>query len=140
MTSDWLEPRSITCPSCSADLFRVDHSPFYDAWFLYCDHCPRRAEVTFYDPAISELGALGTDDRFREIEKRLRPCSCGGHYLFLAPRRCTTCATVVLEGGDSADLWPGCYSIPEDRDPTAAELNCVAQFEARHIQRANLWL
>lgn len=135
----WLEPESIACPSCSASLFRVGHSPFYDSWFLYCDRCPRRAEVSFYDPVVSQLGDIPATDRFHEIERRLRPCSCGGQYQFLAPRRCTTCAAIVLGDGESVDLWPGFLSGPQDREPTESEQNAVDDFEATHVQRGSLW-
>lgn len=139
MRSDWLHPAQISCPSCSAALFTVDRSPFYDDWVLYCDRCPRRAEVSFYDPVVVALGNVSAAERFGEIERRLRPCACGGRYLFSAPRRCVTCSCVVLDGRAYVDIWPAVYSIPDDRDPTEAEEREVVAFEDKFIQRLNLW-
>ena len=52
---DWLNGRPIVCTSCGYQLYRVDHSPFDDGWLLYCDCCPRRVDVSFYDPVVRQI-------------------------------------------------------------------------------------
>src|SRR5690349_7695854 len=53
--TNWLHGERIACPSCQQPLYRVDHSPFYDEHLLYCDRCPIRVEVSFYDPVYHHL-------------------------------------------------------------------------------------
>jgi hypothetical protein len=81
---NWLHGERIECPQCHQPLYRVDHSPFYDEDFLYCDQCPIHVEVSRYDPAYDQVVRTlppGHDyaTRMRAIEARLKPCSCGGH-------------------------------------------------------------
>src|SRR5688500_15130738 len=103
----WLNPRLLNCPCCDAQLFAVDHSPFYDEWYLYCDSCACRAEVSFYDPIAGAIAAPTFEERCALIERALRPCDCGGAFRFSAPRRCPSCRTLVIDGSTGVDLWPG---------------------------------
>lgn len=34
---NWFNANVFPCPHCGAQLFRVDRSPMYDAYHLYCD-------------------------------------------------------------------------------------------------------
>ena len=80
----------IHCPHCHLLLERVDHSPFLDNYWLYCNRCPIRVEVSSYDPVLEQVQnqvrqATGTDrgERYygalmRAVEARLNPCRCGG--------------------------------------------------------------
>ena len=138
---DWLNPSFLTCTCCKAKLFSVEHSGFYDAWFLYCDRCANRAEVSFYDAVVSAAPpSARPEDRFQAVERRLRPCSCGGNFGFTCARRCPFCQAVVIEGPTSVDLWPDTYGIDLDaREPTPADERAVAAFEAQYIRSTNLW-
>lgn len=104
------------------------------------NHQRHRAGSRFYDPTVKTISAaLPVHARFREIEARLGSCSCGGRYLFGAPRRCWNCSAIVLDGQESVDLWPATHSIPEGREPTQEEVRVVADFEAAHVRRHNFW-
>jgi hypothetical protein len=50
----------LTYTGCHEQLYRVDHSPFYDCYFLYCDHCPMLADISFYDPSWHRSPLAGT--------------------------------------------------------------------------------
>jgi hypothetical protein len=137
----------IPCPQCQSQLYRVDHSPFYDSYFLYCDTCANRAEVDFYDPVflaitneLTERGHLDYATRMAAIEARLRPCSCGGHFRHDAARRCHICLAPVLSGELDVDLWPEVYGINVDeRDPTGEEAAQAEAFDTQHIRREHIW-
>jgi hypothetical protein len=148
-TSDdnWLNATIITCPHCKSQLYRVDHSPFYDAYFLYCDACANRVEIGFYDPVftaitdeLTEQGRLDYTSRMAIIEARLRPCACGGHFRHDAARRCHICLTPVISGESDVDLWSEIYGINVDeRDPTDEEAAQAEAFDSKHVYRENIW-
>lgn len=119
-----LDNRDITCAQCKATLGWVLHSPFYDEHYLYCDSCPRRVEVSFYDPEtvkineqffseeVADDGENKNEDEvwaayFMALEERLAPCPCGGTFRHNAPRRCLYCSAVIPEDPDGRDVWPG---------------------------------
>lgn len=79
--TNWLHMEELECPVCREKLYRVDHSPFYDEHFLYCDHCPIRVEVRFYDPVYQHLvqQVVPNESRkypalMRTLEFHLKPC------------------------------------------------------------------
>jgi predicted nucleic acid-binding Zn ribbon protein len=134
-THNWLHAEHLRCPACYADLWRVDHSPFYDEAFFYCDTCPRHAEVSYYDPQYRDAAA---DEiiRIHEVEAHLKPCVCGGHFRFAAARRCPTCWTpVIVEDPAGIDLFYWEPFLDED----APELEPAAQ-KIQHLARTDdLW-
>ena len=145
----WLRPRVIACPQCATRLFCVDHSPFDDAYLLYCDRCARAAEVSFYDSGMvavrNELKRQGTpspnhEALMRGIEGRLLLCSCGGCFRHDASRRCFRCGAEVVTGEPGVDLSPytGCED-QQDRDPTAEEQAVYDRFVAEFIRKVGLW-
>src|SRR5215212_7463474 len=109
-----LHAQVIECPRCRTALYQVDHSPFYDEYFLYCDQCANHVEVSYYDPVMQAIdaevktqhGALDHAALMSEIEQRLRPCTCGGHFRSNAARRCYHCRTEIIIGASGVDLWP----------------------------------
>ncbi|HXD88748.1 MAG TPA: hypothetical protein VN641_19820 [Urbifossiella sp.] len=140
---NWLEAEVVACPGCGERLFAVIHSPFCDDHRLYCDRCPRAAEVSFYDPVcmavVDKLPADRTwEQTMAAIEPLLRPCACGGRFRGDAPRRCPSCATVVPAAARK-DVSP--YAGCEDgsRDPTPEVQAAYDQFEAASIRREQLW-
>lgn len=147
---NWLDGRAIVCVSCVRSLWRVVRSPFYDSWLLYCDQCPKRAEVSYYDnevTAIQHALATGGDSvplqsarMYREIERRLAPCDCGGRFRLSADRRCHGCHAVVLVGSDAdgIDLWPH-WSGADFGDPTPEEEKEWGEFESAFIRSDGLW-
>jgi hypothetical protein len=145
----WLRPRVIACPQCATRLFRVDHSPFDDAYLLYCDRCPRAAEVSFYDPGMDRVRREltrenipdpGYEALMRGIEARLLPCSCGGRFRHDASRRCFHCGAEVVTGEPGVDLSPytGCED-QQDRDPTDEEQAVYDRFVAEFIRKEGHW-
>src|SRR5262249_29333407 len=105
---NWLHGAKVVCPSCGQALWRVDHSPFYDEDFLYCDCCPIHAEVSFYDPAYTAVARdfpRFTEAFRRALEGRLKPCSCGGTFRYDAARRCLAChSPVIVDDPSGVDL------------------------------------
>jgi hypothetical protein len=141
---NWLEAEAVACPGCGGRLFAALHSPFCDDYRLYCDRCPRAAEVSFYDPvckaAVDELPDGRTwEQTMAAVEPLLRPCACGGRFRGDAPRRCPACSAVVPAAARK-DLSP--YTGCEDgsRDPTPEEQAAYDRFEAAFIRREQLWV
>ncbi|HWE18887.1 MAG TPA: hypothetical protein VG758_17150 [Hyphomicrobiaceae bacterium] len=146
---NWLDGHAIACPSCQLPLWQVVHSPFYDNWFFYCDRCSRRADVSFYDAevkAIYDAFVAGGDSRFqsermyREIERRLAPCDCGGQFRKSADRRCHGCHAVVLAGAnaDDIDLWPHWPGAQLD-ELTPQQEREMQEFEKNFVRSESLW-
>jgi hypothetical protein len=145
--NNWLHAAIISCPQCQNHLYRVDHSPFYDSYFLYCDTCANRVEVDLYDPIfvaitnqLTELGQMNYATRMAAIEERLQPCSCGGNFRHNTARRCHICFALVLDGELDVDLWPATYGINVDeREPTDEETAQAEAFDAQHVRREHIW-
>jgi hypothetical protein len=145
----WLRPKVIECPRCGVRLFRVEISPFYDCYFLWCDQCPRRVEVSFYDEPMKQIQAeVAKQDKesryeplMRAIENRLQSCVCGGHFRHDSPRRCFSCNFEVIVGDTAMDLSPctGWEDHPE-RDPTAEEEERYNRFQREFVRKDSLWL
>jgi len=142
--TNWLHGEPIACPACYHPLYRVDHSPFYDEHFLYCDHCPIRVEVSFYDPVYQHLRqTLSPDDGdtyvalMRVLEGRLNPCICGGTFRHDAPRRCFSCHTAVISDDPiGVDLWDDRFST---NDPTEEEVEEMSRLMAPFIRTEDMW-
>jgi len=145
-TNSWLHPGLICCSRCQEALYCVDHSPFYDCYFFYCERCANRAEVGFYDPVYTALfneiatgQGWAVSNLMSAVEQRLKLC-CGGHFRHDAPRRCHACQTEVITNAPWVDLWPSYYALDVDeRDPTEEEFALVEAFEARRLRRSDLW-
>ena len=145
-SDNWLHVERISCPQCHELLFRVDHSPFYDSFFFYCEQCANRVEVGLYDPIYETLSNQITEQKgttlalMRAIEQHLRPCECGGRFRYDAPLRCHRCLAEVVVNSPGVDLWPGYYDVNVDeRDPTDEEIALVEEFEANHLRRNDVW-
>jgi len=142
--TNWLHGELIACPVCHQPLYRVDHSPFYDEHFLYCDQCPIRVEVSFYDPVYQHLRqtlSVEEGERYaalmQALEVHLKPCNCGGIFRHDAPRRCFRCQTpVIIDTSDSVDLWPGHFS---SEAPTGEEEENERHWMAQFIRTEDLW-
>src|SRR5260370_16846576 len=52
---NWLHGKQIACPNCHQWLYRVDHSPFFDDDFWYCNRCPIHVEISSYDPVVEQV-------------------------------------------------------------------------------------
>lgn len=123
---NWLNEEWIQCPSCHQALFRIDTSPFDDNYHFYCDRCPVRREVSFYDPHLDQLERAlpESEEHYTElvkmVEKHLKPCACGGMFRYDAPRRCFFCyAPVIIDDPMYVDLY-----LNEDgfsQDPASQE-------------------
>jgi hypothetical protein len=147
---NWLHAEVFPCPPCQQALYRVDHSPFYDEYRLYCDRCANSVEVSYYDPVTTAFtervrgegmlvpGWEQTTAVLRLIEQRLKPCACGGWYHYDAPRRCPFCLAPALTDEPWVDLWPGYFGVDEDNEPSSEQ---TAQYEAywnRHVRERDL--
>jgi hypothetical protein len=106
---NWLNGQQLRCPECGEELYLIDHSPFYDGYYLYCDRCPKRVDVSIYDPVMRDAPSVSYSELMAWIECRLRPCDCGGSFRHDAPRRCHQCGTVLsgVDPADGVDVWPG---------------------------------
>lgn len=121
---NWLHEEWIDCPSCRQSLFRIDTSPFDDTYHFYCDRCPVRMEVSFYDPKLDQLKralpySQESEERYpvlvKMMEKHLKPCACGGMFRYDAPRRCFFCyAPVIIDEPAYVDLYPNEDGFSQD--------------------------
>ena len=145
---NWLRGAVFPCPSCDQSLYRVDHSPFYDEYLLYCDRCANSVNVGFYDPVTMAIGAahasqgaskVSRADKLRLIEERLRPCACGGSYRHDSPRRCPYCLSVVIADEPDVDLWPGYFWIEDDREPTDEEAERIGAYLDARVRERDIW-
>lgn len=137
---EWLKQDIIQCPNCEEDLLWIEHSPFENGYYLYCNSCPKRVDVSIYDETFSEIEdslAEKFGDSFRGnyfetimpiVEERLTPCECGGKYISEAIRRCVYCNHPVIEG--ERNLW--FVEFSED-SPEAVK------FYKRLVKDENLW-
>ncbi|MET7375860.1 hypothetical protein [Micromonospora arida] len=138
---NWLNGEEITCPECHERLYRLDHSPLLDCHFLYCDSCPMRVDVSYYDKTFRTIAdALpARDDAYTTLmaalEARLRPCDCGGRFRDSAPRRCHHCSTVLtaIDAPSGVDVWPGWWT--DETDTASVE----EEFTARYFHTEDLW-
>ncbi|MDT0529589.1 hypothetical protein RM555_11385 [Micromonospora sp. DSM 115977] len=141
LDENWLNGEEVVCPECQERLYRVDHSPLLDCYFLYCDGCPMRVDVSYYDStAMAIADALPARDEthptlMAALEARLRRCDCGGRFRDSAPRRCHRCATVLatISAPSGVDVWPGWWTDETDTDSLEEE------FTARYFRAEGLW-
>ncbi|WP_220197346.1 hypothetical protein [Ktedonospora formicarum] len=134
---NWLNRQRITCPACQRPLERIDHSPFIDYHYLYCDTCPIHVEVCYYDETFQALDQAASRENdshtslMRVIEARLKPCACGGSFKHDAPRRCFTChAPVIIDDAAGIDLWPPEEEVDEEQE---------AEWWPRFTRADDLW-
>lgn len=141
---NWLKGQTFNCSNCMNDLFRIIHSPFYDCDFCYCDSCPKRVEISFYDKVRNRiLDKFGDNVReqylnIQEVEKELKSCDCGGNFKFDAPRRCIYCASVVIDEG-GIDLFPSYPEIEKEKELTKGEIEKFEKFEEEFVRAENIW-
>jgi len=146
---NWLDGRAIVCGSCRRSLWRVVRSPFYDSWLFYCDRCARRADVSYYDDKVKAIHealvakgetAFQSEPMYREIERCLAPCDCGGEFRMSADRRCHDCHAVVLAGPDAEalDVWPH-WPDADFADPTPEQEKEWEAFELAYVKSRDLW-
>lgn len=145
---NWLDAKIINCPKCAQELYRVNHSPMLDSHTLYCDHCANSVEVDFNDPIYSSIykrlivqETIQYQNLMRIVEKRLKPCNCGGHFKHDASRRCHNCLSEVITSELGVDLYPSIFAINLDElNPEPVELKEVYAYEASHIRRNDIWI
>ncbi|MCG5447649.1 hypothetical protein [Micromonospora hortensis] len=138
---NWLNGEDVTCRECHERLHRLDHSPLLDCYFLYCDSCPMRVDVGYYDKTFRTIAdALPSEDRayptlMAALEARLRRCDCGGRFRDSAPRRCHRCSTVLTDISEPSgvDVWPGWWT--DETDTGSLE----ETFTARYFRTEDLW-
>jgi hypothetical protein len=134
---NWLNGRVISCPRCGEAFLRIDHSPFYDCYYLYCDQCPRRVDVSTYDALVLAAvdahrasGSLSYENVIAEIEPRLTGCECGGAFRDDSPRRCHLCGSALgdEDGWSGIDVWP--HDASEEQ---------IAAFCEEFIREDDIW-
>ncbi|WP_431922116.1 hypothetical protein [Micromonospora wenchangensis] len=141
LDDNWLNGEEIVCPQCHERLYRLDHSPLLDCYYLYCDGCPRRVDVSYYDSTCTAIvdalpGRDGTRSTLMNaLEARLRRCDCGGRFRDSAPRRCHRCSAVLTAIGDpcGVDVWPAWWADETDTD------SLEEAFTARYFRTEDLW-
>jgi hypothetical protein len=103
-----MNTKAVSCASC-AKTFSVAllHNGFNNSEFLYCDTCHRVAILNFYSRRSNLLLQLAdmsggvlwswrnSIEANRDIEMRLSPCQCGGHFSFQAAPHCPICRAAL---------------------------------------------
>lgn len=141
LDDNWLNGEEVICPVCREHLYRVDHSPLLDCYFLYCDGCPMRVDVSYYDSTFIAIedalrDRYGTHSTLMDaLEARLRPCDCGGQFRDAAPRRCHRCSAILtaISAPSGVDVWPAWWT--DETDTGALEV----EFTARYFREEDLW-
>ena len=143
---NWLGAEVFDCPNCKNKLFKVGHSPFADDDVFYCDSCPKRVDVSFYDKRSMKItdefssdGKTLWENKIKAIESHLRECDCGGKFNYHSPRRCPYCSAPVVVETSSFELYPAYFYYEEDRDPTQIEREKVEKFTNEFIITNNIW-
>ena len=114
----WLASYTVHCEKCRAELLMLEHSPFENGYYLYCDTCPRRVDVSVYDSVFQEIEkqikkahtAQELEDNYLAlvmpaVEARLRPCSCTGHFKHGTTPRCLHCGTSITDAQEGFNVW-----------------------------------
>ena len=140
----WLASYSVHCETCQAELLMLEHSPFENGYYLYCDTCPKRVDVSVYDSIFQQIErqvrAAHSPNEIEEhylarvmpaVEARLRPCSCGGHFRHGARPRCLHCGTPVADAREDFNVW-----FPDHRDADIARYETLIQ---QLILSEDLW-
>lgn len=137
---NWLEEKIIQCPNCLENLLWLEHSPFENGYYLYCNSCPKRVDVSMYDEIfikieeslIKKSENIHGDKYFELImpivEEKLLPCDCGGKFLFEGMRRCVYCSHPVIKG--ERNLW--FIEFSEDSDKADNFYNLL-------VKKENIW-
>lgn len=115
---DDVEKELIRCSSCDTQLLVIEHSPFENGYYLYCDSCPVRMDISIYDKKFEEVESelKKKYENFYEredcleillsrLEKYLKNCSCGGHYRFDSKIRCLSCGEFLGDFPDYMNVW-----------------------------------
>lgn len=115
---DDVEKELINCSSCNTQLLLLEHSPFESSYYIYCDSCPTRMDISIYDKKYNEVEAelIGQNENFYEgddalnvllskLEKFLKPCKCGGHFKVNSKIRCLSCVDLLGEYPDYMNIW-----------------------------------
>lgn len=115
---NWLEQHSIHCSSCKNELLLMEPSPFQNGYYLQCDSCARRVDVSVYDSVFQEIEAQlkarhspeEMDSHYLEllmpeVEARLQPCACSGHFRHHTALRCLHCSAVLSAAPEGFNLW-----------------------------------
>src|SRR5262249_7819169 len=108
--------KSITCPSCHRSLFSGREGGNFPPYYLYCDRCPIQVTLSPWlevkNAKWTQIHEIRERDHIYEyeafmriVEAALKPCVCGGSYLYDAPRRCFTCNAPVIFESD-VELYP----------------------------------
>ena len=106
---DDVEKELLNCSKCDDELLVLEHSVFEDSYYLYCDCCQLRVEVSYYDERYREIYESlkmkysDFDDRedslkilMSEIEENLSECRCRGRFKRNSPKRCLKCGHIPV--------------------------------------------
>ena len=122
----WLAHYTVHCEKCQAELLMLEHSPFENGYYLYCDTCPKRVDVSVYDSTFQDIekqvSAVNRAEDMESnylglvmpaVEARLRPCACTGHFKRSAQPRCLHCGTRIANAQEGFNVW---FPDPKDED------------------------
>lgn len=142
-------PDVVECPGCGFQLCRVDISPMSDEWIFYCDSCPHRVDVSFYDSIVNQIrnqlqqeGKWDYDLLMERIEDKLKPCVCGGHYKKVVARRCFNCNSEIIRDDEHGSMGRGIMLYPSIFCPDDDNLDLETQyikFYEEYVLRKNIW-
>ncbi|MDD5260068.1 MAG: hypothetical protein PHD29_08880 [bacterium] len=118
----------LKCPHCQNSFeTHYFHAGFSDVDIIYCNTCPNAVKIDIYDPKYTDiykkhkglsfvLGAIyfalfkrtfGKYSDFQKVvERELKPCSCGGIFLYRTKPRCPICLNHLLSK-DIKKQWKG---------------------------------
>jgi hypothetical protein len=71
--------------------YRLIHNGFNDTAYAYCDKCGRTALFSTLSPKPQGVPDLSYQHIGPDIERYLKPCLCGGRFIYNSAPRCPHC-------------------------------------------------
>jgi len=91
----------LRCKTCKKDFYAETYDKMDTLTILHCDKCINVIRINWYTPLSEKLKEKASNkDRKKNIhlvESYLKPCSCGGNFLYNAKHRCPYCHSNKVE-------------------------------------------
>ena len=83
------------CNTCNKDFYGETYDEMESWDIIHCDNCSNVIRIDWHKPLskkVEEKTRLRNNRwNTKFIESYLKPCSCGGHFLYSAKPRCPFC-------------------------------------------------
>lgn len=91
----------LLCNSCKKDFYAETYDEMASFSIIHCNKCGDVVRISWYEPLSKKVWQKANyKDRMQHIrlvESYLKPCSCGGRFLYDAMPRCPYCNSNKVE-------------------------------------------